>query len=256
MAITLEKKNSFNSYLLIALVVTLVTAVFFYWNSMHAMKLQDFAVQRAKAAENEKGQLSQELTQFKTQMEEQHQKVDQMSKELIEAKNSKQLLDQELKQKTDELMKVQGRYEKRISELEQDIKRYADFQSILNKALEPIREAIQSSSHLTSPSMAGIASAVPVSSDQTQASAANADKSADLTSGQIVSVNRDYGFIVTNLGSSRGIKSGSILQIYRLNQPLGIAQVEKVKDNLSAASVVSEDLISCLEDSDPVVLAS
>ncbi|MBN1405054.1 MAG: hypothetical protein JW946_00870 [Candidatus Omnitrophica bacterium] len=63
---------------------------------------------------------------------------------------------------------------------------------------------------------------------------ASADKIAQ--SGEVLVVNREFNFVVINLGKKDGIKEGDRFMIYDVNRPLGEVSVETVRENISAAS--------------------
>ena len=56
--------------------------------------------------------------------------------------------------------------------------------------------------------------------------------------GQVVVINREFDFIVMNLGRNHGLSVGQEFQIVRNNEVLGRAKVEKVYDELSAAALL------------------
>ncbi len=59
--------------------------------------------------------------------------------------------------------------------------------------------------------------------------------------GKVLVVNREFNFVVVNLGSKDGLKTGVMLQISRGEKPLGKAQVERVYDNMAAATLLTEE---------------
>lgn len=56
--------------------------------------------------------------------------------------------------------------------------------------------------------------------------------------GQVVVVNREYDFVVMNLGKSHGLTLGQEFQVIRDSQILGRVKVEKIYDELSAAAIL------------------
>ena len=60
------------------------------------------------------------------------------------------------------------------------------------------------------------------------------------TDGQVVVVNREYDFIVMNLGRNHGLAIGQEFQVFRNDEVMGRVKVEKVYDELSAAAIVQE----------------
>jgi len=70
--------------------------------------------------------------------------------------------------------------------------------------------------------------------------------------GQVVVVNREYDFIVMNLGRNHGLSVGQEFQIVRDNQVLGHVKVEKVYDELSAAAILPDSQKSSIREGDAV----
>lgn len=58
--------------------------------------------------------------------------------------------------------------------------------------------------------------------------------------GQVLVVNREFDFVVVNLGENDGLKVGSKLQVYRDDQVLGTVEVEKIYGNMSAATIMPD----------------
>ena len=72
------------------------------------------------------------------------------------------------------------------------------------------------------------------------------------TDGEIVVVNREYDFIVMNLGKNHGLSIGQEFQIVRGTQVLGKVKVEKVYDELSAAAILPESQKNNIREGDSV----
>jgi hypothetical protein len=70
--------------------------------------------------------------------------------------------------------------------------------------------------------------------------------------GQVVVVNREYDFIVMNLGRNHGLAIGQEFQIVRNDEVLGLVKVEKVYDELSAATIVQESQPDTIREGDLV----
>ena len=56
--------------------------------------------------------------------------------------------------------------------------------------------------------------------------------------GKVVMVNKEYDFIVVNLGSRDNLKLGEVLSVYRNDEFIGKAQVESLRDKMSAAAIL------------------
>jgi DNA repair exonuclease SbcCD ATPase subunit len=76
--------------------------------------------------------------------------------------------------------------------------------------------------------------------------------------GKILTVNREYDFVVMNLGSKDGVKIGNTFLVYdENNKYLGDVKIEKLHDSMSAASFVldakSKDLKNKVNEGNKVV---
>ena len=70
--------------------------------------------------------------------------------------------------------------------------------------------------------------------------------------GQVVVVNREYDFVVMNLGKNHGLSIGQEFQIVRGAQVLGRVKVEKVYDELSAAAILPDSQKNNIREGDAV----
>ena len=85
--------------------------------------------------------------------------------------------------------------------------------------------------------------AVPVSTAATGSS---------LAEGQVVVVNREYDFIVMNLGKHHGLSVGQEFQVVRGGEILGKVKVEKIYDELSAAAILPDSKKENIREGDTV----
>lgn len=74
--------------------------------------------------------------------------------------------------------------------------------------------------------------------------------------GKILVVNKEYNFVVINLGSKDGVKAGDIFLVYRGNTYLGEIKVEKVHDSMSAAGFVSPEMKQQVSEGDRILSKS
>ena len=70
--------------------------------------------------------------------------------------------------------------------------------------------------------------------------------------GQVVVINREYDFIVMNLGKNHGLTVGQEFKIVRDNEVLGRVRVEKVYDELSAAALLPNSKKNSIREGDLV----
>ena len=72
------------------------------------------------------------------------------------------------------------------------------------------------------------------------------------TQGQVVVINREYDFIVMNLGKNHGLSIGQEFQVVRGSEVLGKVKVEKVYDELSAAAILPDSKKDAIREGDAV----
>jgi len=58
--------------------------------------------------------------------------------------------------------------------------------------------------------------------------------------GKVLAVEKEHRFVVVNLGKENNIKLGDILSVYRKGEFIGRVQIEKVKEEISTASILPE----------------
>lgn len=73
-----------------------------------------------------------------------------------------------------------------------------------------------------------------------------------LPNGQVVVINKEYDFIVMNLGKSQGLSVGQEFQVVHGDQVLGRVKVEKVYDELSAATILPDSKKDSMREGDIV----
>ena len=93
---------------------------------------------------------------------------------------------------------------------------------------------------------------VLVNNNAETASGENRSTPISLADGQVVVVNREYDFIVMNMGKNHGLSVGQEFQVVRDSQVLGKVKVEKVYDELSAATILPESQKENIREGDIV----
>jgi hypothetical protein len=71
--------------------------------------------------------------------------------------------------------------------------------------------------------------------------------------GKVLVINKDYNFVVINLGTRDGVEVGTPFSIFRGNKYIGDIKVEKVHDAMSAAGFVTDGLKDIVNEGDKVV---
>ena len=70
--------------------------------------------------------------------------------------------------------------------------------------------------------------------------------------GEVLTINREFDFVVVSIGKNDGIKEGMVLVVSRDDTVLAKAEVETVRQNISAATLIDKDSISRLRAGDKV----
>lgn len=73
------------------------------------------------------------------------------------------------------------------------------------------------------------------------------------TKGKILVINKDYNFVVIDLGSQDGVEIGNLFSVYHNDVYLGEVKVEKVHDSMAAAGFVSAQVKDKVNEGDKVV---
>lgn len=71
--------------------------------------------------------------------------------------------------------------------------------------------------------------------------------------GNVLVVNKDYNFVVINLGNKEGVKAGSVFNVYHNDKYIGDVKVEKVHESMSAAGFASANIKDGVSEGDKVV---
>jgi len=71
--------------------------------------------------------------------------------------------------------------------------------------------------------------------------------------GKVLVVNKDYNFVVINLGSKDGVNAGDVFNLYHNNNYIGDIKVEKIHESMSAADFTSTSIKEAVSEGDRVV---
>ena len=72
--------------------------------------------------------------------------------------------------------------------------------------------------------------------------------------GEVLTVNREFAFLVINLGRSHGMEEGMVLSIKRDDRNLAQARVETVREHISAAALVDKENLSQIRAGDKAII--
>jgi len=171
---------------------------------------------------------------LKTSVEDREQEIARLTKDLEQTRGQQEKLTgqvTELQSERDALKQQLAELERAKGELESKVMELSDRPTVeLDKVV------------VSGEPGAGGAAAMPVSAMAGSAS-----------SGQVVVVNREYDFIVMNIGKNHGLAIGQEFKVVRGSETLGKVKVEKVYDELSAAAILPESKKDSIREGDAVV---
>lgn len=72
--------------------------------------------------------------------------------------------------------------------------------------------------------------------------------------GKVLVVNKDYGFVVIDLGGKDGVKIGDIFSVYQGKKYIGDLKIEKIHESMSAAGFVNNKVKGRINEGDAVIL--
>jgi predicted RNase H-like nuclease (RuvC/YqgF family) len=176
-----------------------------------AKAVADQLAQEKRAREaltTELAQLRKDSTGLRGQLEDERSEKEALTEDLAKAKQSYQALSNELTT----LRQAKEALEKRVKEM------------LAARAKEAEQIVV------TAPAGAGGGAA-----------AAGAPKPAGGLQGKVLVVNREYDFVVINLGSKDAVKKGTRFAVSRGDKQIMSIEVDKLYDNMSAANMLEEE---------------
>ncbi|HAH21079.1 MAG: hypothetical protein A2Y00_00290 [Omnitrophica WOR_2 bacterium GWF2_43_52] len=84
-------------------------------------------------------------------------------------------------------------------------------------------------------------------------SEASGQKNAAPGQGKVLAVNKEYDFVVVNLGQKDNISVSDMLEVFRNSKKICELKVEEVKDTMSVATPVSKESIRQIKEDDMVI---
>lgn len=185
-----------------------------------------------------------QLQQEKSTKEEALAKLEQIKTDLTQQKESRSDLEKKLSKAQDDARSLQtklGAIEIEKAKLEAKIK---DLEA---------KSKVELGKIVVSPEQA----AQPASQGKGIASEAGVKKAeASRLEGKVLVLNKEYNFVVINLGNKDGVVVGEQFALYHGDKYLGDVKVEKVQDIMSAAGFLSDEVKNKAREGDKVVKKS
>lgn len=174
--------------------------------------------------------LESEIKKLSSQIEKEQDKSKSAALDLDAKKKEVSKLKSELEKEKKEKLSISKKLEDLQTEYNKaknDISRLSNEKIKLKERLSNLKEkSVDLDTIVVSPSDGGTAAQIP------------AEIKKELLKGMVLVVNKDYNFIVTDLGQDDGVKKGLIFEIRDDKGMLGRAEIDKVYDTMSSASIL------------------
>ncbi len=180
-----------------------------------------------------------------------------MKDQLTQAKDSQETLARSVQDREQEISRLTKELEQTRSQSQQSTARLSELQAEQDTLKQQLAQLEQAKGQLES-KVLELSDNPTVQLDKItvkeggEALATPVMTSSGAHQGQVVVINREYDFIVMNLGKNQGLTVGQEFQIVRDNQVLGRVKVEKVYDELSAAAILPESNKDTIREGDLV----
>ena len=214
--------------------------------------------QAKNAAEAQMADLRRARAQAESELARIRSEGDRLTQQLAQVQEEKDALNQQLSDKSAEIDRlsqaVQEEQTNRSTLAEQLSRAQSDYQ-MAQSDLEELRKSKLTLEaklkDLTGGRPVELERVVVKKSEMNFAGNA-AEAIAPALEGQVLVVNREFDFIVVNLGKSQGVAIGKTMQVVRGQDVLGTVRVEKVYDTLSAAAILPESKKDQIKEGDTV----
>ncbi len=214
-----------------------------YLESQKVSSSLEVKLQQAVA---EIGELNDEINKEKVSKEEALANLEQIKQEIEEQKALKLDLEDKLNQAQAEVKSMRGK----LVSLDSDKKEL----ELKIKDLEEKSQGVELGKIVVSPEAASTDNVKekkkPAAVKKEKKEIIPAEKGAE---GKVLVVNKEYNFVVINLGKKDGVELEQVFSIYRGNNYLGDIKVEKLHDSMAAAGFILEDTKDKVKEGDKVI---
>ena len=187
--------------------------------------------------------LTRDLEQEKTAKQEALTQVEQLGADLEKKDELSSALENKLTQVREDTKKKEAQ----LKELEA---RKSELETKLNELEAKSKSAVELGTIVVG-SEAGSPGEKPSESTGKQRKKTTVTSSLE---GKVLVVNKDYNFVVINLGTKDGLDIGDIFSVQHNNKYIGDVKVEKVHDSMSAAGFASMEMKDKVNEGDKVLL--
>jgi uncharacterized protein YoxC len=178
--------------------------------------------------------------------------IDQMTQELLGVRRDRDQLAKRVGELEQEQQDLQGRLSSTETERATLEKQLAEFKRVptveLGKVVVSTEQDLPKG-RVARPAPKVETTTVPMRSQSAERASTASGVAAQ---GQVVVVNREYDFVVMDIGKNQGIAIGQKFEVVRGSDVLGTVKVEKVYDDLAAAAILSDADVTAIQEGDTV----
>lgn len=257
-------------FVLIVVVLVLAGGVFYLFQKEHARNLSlqvelDNTLAKYRKAEAELEASKKEILSFNLQLKEAKSKIDALNSELQQEKTAKSeavaKIDQ-LELDLEQQRSLRLDLEKKLTQVQEDARKTQTYIKELEakkteleskiKDLETKAQGVELGKIVVSPETATFSETTtglvqPISEKQEENTRVGGRQ------GKVLVLNKEYNFVVINLGNKDGIDLGDVFSVYHNNEYIGDIEVEKIHDTMAAAGFVTEKIKDKISEGDKVV---
>lgn len=246
----------------IAFVMAILAVVIFYvgrnderakrvWTEEQLQKVTS----AKEALEQERDELAQTKEALENQLGDAQTQAKNLADQIAQERRAREALTTELAQARQESTSLKGRLETERKEkltLAEDLGKAKQSYQALSNELTTLRQAKEALEKRVKEMLSAQAS----EAEKIVVKPAADTPAPKLLEGKVMVVNREFNFVVVNLGSKEGIQSGTTVSISREDKPIATAQVERIYENMSAATVTDEVKKGSIKEGDLVRVTS
>lgn len=249
---------------------------FFYFLQKEQVKssllqkdLEDIKAKQIKAESNLE-EASKMVADLDNQVTENKALIEALNKELEQEKAQKEeafLQIAQLKTEIDNQSKLRSDLENKVTQAESTVKKMQEQLSAFDskkteleakiKELEEKSKGVELGKIIVNPEPVVLEAAPPVESVSNKSTPNKKEKTKKKASsgleGKVLVVNKDYNFVVINLGSKDGVGVGNVFSLYHGNKLIGEGKVEKIHDSMAAVGFVPAEMKEKISEGDKVV---
>ena len=274
--------------LLIFLLLVTVAAAFLGFMGLQKEKQRNVVLQekveqlevKKRSAEKQVADLRQQLDDLKQQLAQQQAKIQDFDNQIkwlndelsVEKKTKEEALleAEKLKEGIASLESAKSNLEAELKTGQEALGSLQDKLAVLEKSREGLKNKpgdlevksqdvqlekiviASSSDNIQRPEGHGLASSSQSQNPNTPVTAQAALPQAPLE-GKVLVVNREYDFVVVNLGQKDNVNIADTLDIFRKDKKIGELRIEEVRDTMSVATPVVQGIIKQIKEDDKVV---